>query len=55
MNHLLNPFDIEEDQIKSLFKPENLIILDGLQRTYTILDLVEELTKENNSEVLEMS
>ena len=53
MNHLLNPFDIEEDQIKSLFKPENLIILDGLQRTYTILDLVEELTKENNSEVLE--
>ena len=53
MNHLLNPFDIEEDQIKSLFKPENLIILDGLQRTYTILDLVEELTKENNREVLE--
>lgn len=52
MNHLLNPYDVDEEQIKSLFKPENLIILDGLQRTYTILDLVDELKKENNIEVL---
>ena len=51
MNHLLNPYDVDEEQIKSLFKPENLIILDGLQRTYTILDLVDELKKENNIEV----
>lgn len=52
MNHLLNPYYVDEEQIKSLFKPENLIILDGLQRTYTILDLVDELKKENNIEVL---
>lgn len=52
MNHLLNPYDIEEVQIRSLFKAENLLILDGLQRTYTILDLVEDLTKEKNFNIL---
>lgn len=52
MEHLLNPYDIEEEQVKLLFKPENLIILDGLQRTYTILDLEAELLKENDNETL---
>ena len=36
-----------------MFKPENLIILDGLQRTYTILELIEELkSEEDNQEEL---
>lgn len=52
MDYLLNPYDITEEQIKELFKPENLIILDGLQRTYTILDLEAELVKENDDETL---
>lgn len=53
MNHLLNHNDINEEQIKDLFKPDNLIILDGLQRTYTILDLESELVKEHDDETLD--
>lgn len=53
MNYLLNPFNVDEEQIKKMFKPENLIILDGLQRTYTILELIEELkSEEDNQEEL---
>ncbi|MCP4352638.1 MAG: hypothetical protein GY795_44850 [Desulfobacterales bacterium] len=43
--NILNPKTITEDRITSLFKPENLIILDGLQRTYTLIDLAEKLEK----------
>ena len=53
MIHLLNHNDINEEQIKDLFKPDNLIILDGLQRTYTILDLESELVKEHDDETLD--
>ena len=53
MNYLLNPCNVDEEQIKKMFKPENLIILDGLQRTYTILELIEELkSEEDNQEEL---
>lgn len=45
MENVLNPREITEDQITALFKPENLIILDGLQRTYTLTDLAEKLEK----------
>lgn len=53
MGHLLNPNDITEEQIKDLFTAENLIILDGLQRTYQVLDLESELIKEHDTETLE--
>lgn len=53
MGHLLNPYDITEEQIKDLFTAENLIILDGLQRTYQVLDLESELIKEHDTETLE--
>ena len=53
LENLLNIENIEEEKIKDLFKAENLIILDGLQRTYTILDLEEDLINENNSADLE--
>lgn len=53
MGHLLNPNDITEEQIKDLFTAENLIILDGLQRTYQVLDLESELIKEQDTETLE--
>lgn len=53
MTHLLDPYNVDEEQIKKMFKPENLIILDGLQRTYTILELIEELkSEEDNQEEL---
>ncbi|MDR2036521.1 MAG: hypothetical protein LBQ60_01215 [Bacteroidales bacterium] len=52
MGHLLNPYDIKEEQITELFTAENLIILDGLQRTYQILDLEAELLKEKDEETL---
>ncbi len=45
MKDIINPKTITEDQITELFKPENLIILDGLQRTYTLIDLAEKLEK----------
>lgn len=50
MHHLLNPYNVDEEQIKKMFKPENLIILDGLQRTYTILELIEELNSEDDDQ-----
>ncbi len=41
-----NPKNITDKQILSLVKKtDNLIILDGLQRTFTLIDLVEELKK----------
>ena len=32
--------------------PQNLVILDGLQRTYTLIAAKEELEKENDSKAL---
>lgn len=52
MEKFISPHNIEEEQIKNLFTAENLIILDGLQRTYTILDLESEMVKENNADAL---
>lgn len=46
---------LEDSKIKDLIDGEKdkLIILDGLQRTYTIKDLIEELTLKADSENLE--
>jgi uncharacterized membrane protein YukC len=45
LHNILNPKNVTEDQIIHMFKAENLIILDGLQRTYTLIDVEEELRK----------
>lgn len=45
LQNILNPRSATQDQIVDMFKADNLIILDGLQRTYTLIDLVEELKK----------
>lgn len=42
--------EVTDELIQDLFKPENLIILDGLQRTYTLIDLETELQKESDEE-----
>jgi len=45
----LNPKNIKDEKILSLVKKtDNLIILDGLQRTFTLIDLEEELKKQGN-------
>jgi len=45
----LNPKNIKDEKILSMVKqPDNLIILDGLQRTFTLIDLVEEFKKQDN-------
>lgn len=43
MQKVLNPENIKDEAIIALIKPENLIILDGLQRTFTLFDLINEL------------
>ena len=37
-------FDMESKDIQAVLNMQNLIILDGLQRTYTIRDAVKELS-----------
>lgn len=43
---------ITEAQIISLFVPDKLIILDGLQRTLTLIDLISELKKKEDESTL---
>jgi len=50
MGNILNPQTATDEQIQRLFKAEKLIILDGLQRTYTILDLVEDIRANGSQE-----
>ncbi|HEY5534463.1 MAG TPA: hypothetical protein VIL99_05970 [Ignavibacteria bacterium] len=50
MQKVLNPDSMKDEAILALIKPENLIILDGLQRTFTLFDLINEL--KNNKEDL---
>ena len=44
--------DIQDSDLKTLFVPENLIILDGLQRTYNLQEVKDELTKMSDIETL---
>ncbi len=53
LQNSLNLGNITEEQIISLLKSENLIILDGLQRTYTLIDIVNELNKKKDENTLE--
>lgn len=36
--------DTSEEELQSIMDPENLLILDGLQRTYTMLGVLDDLT-----------
>lgn len=44
--------DIEDSDLSALFLPENLIILDGLQRTYNLQEVKDELTKADDVDAL---
>ncbi len=52
LENVLNIGDFENENIEKLFTNfENFMILDGLQRTYTIIGLLNEL-KNNNEEII---
>ena len=36
--------DTSEEELQSIMAPENLLILDGLQRTYTMLGVLDDIT-----------
>lgn len=44
MQNILKPETLSDEKIMSLVSSENLIILDGLQRTLTLMDLINELS-----------
>lgn len=46
--HNLNK-DTSEAELKEIIKADNLLILDGLQRTYTMLSIWNDLTIEDAS------
>lgn len=48
MQHI-DPKNINENQLIELINSDNLIILDGLQRTLTLIDLADELEKQNDA------
>lgn len=53
LNDVLDIKTVDDDRIKKLFNDfDNFVILDGLQRTYTILSLIKELTASNQDELL---
>jgi hypothetical protein len=52
MQQMLDIEKIDESQILTLFVADNLIILDGLQRTLTIIDLINELKKKEDEDTL---
>jgi hypothetical protein len=47
-----NTSDINDDYIKQLFHPDNLLILDGLQRTYNLIDVYDEYFKSDDADSL---
>lgn len=51
MKNILDTKNVKDDLILSLIKPENLIILDGLQRTLTLFDLINELIETDTQEL----
>ncbi len=51
--YFINSDALTDDQIVGLFQANKLIILDGLQRTYTLLDLIHELTAAGDEDILE--
>ncbi len=53
MANIINSDALTDEQIVGLFQANKLIILDGLQRTYTLLDLINELTTAGDREVLD--
>lgn len=53
LKKVINISSISDEQIEKLFEAKQLIILDGLQRTYTLIDLVTELKIEGRKEELE--
>lgn len=44
--------NITDEMLKDFFKPQHLIILDGLQRTYNLKEVKDELSKNNNEDEL---
>lgn len=52
MTNFINPDALTDEQIVGFFQANKLIILDGLQRTYTLLDLINELTTAGDQETL---
>jgi hypothetical protein len=53
MSNFINSDSLTNEQIVGLFQANKLIILDGLQRTYTLLDLISELKAAGDEKVLE--
>lgn len=55
LENVINIYDFPNDDILELFNNHNnFIILDGLQRTYTIIDLIDEVKKEDNNLINEV-
>src|SRR5689334_17120148 len=52
LKNLINPSSITDEQIQKLFEGKKLLILDGLQRTNTLLDLVNELRNSGDEAAL---
>lgn len=52
LGNLINFSSITDEQIQKLFEARKLIILDGLQRTHTLIELVSELKAELDNEAL---
>jgi hypothetical protein len=52
MANFINSDALTDEQIVGLFQANKLIILDGLQRTYTLLDLISELKAAEDQTVL---
>lgn len=44
--------DIDDKYVEDIFNPDNLIILDGLQRTYNLIEVKNELEKNGDEELM---
>jgi hypothetical protein len=51
LKNVINASSITNEQLEKLFEGKKLLILDGLQRTNTLLDLVGELRASNSEEL----